>query len=210
MKITPEQQENIKNLLLNGEQIEAVKYLQNNLHINAAEALSMVEKLQTSLAADPAMSAFKAMNRMRLKHQSGSKLGKGIGLFFMFCGLIMLGVTAYIFYGNYQFAQTAVPVVGKVVDFSTHESSDDDGGTTTMYTSIFEYEYEGQTYTHYGEISSSSPDYDLGEEVEVLVDPELPNKALVNAFWDRWFTIVLLGIMGSIFTGMGFMATRLA
>jgi len=127
----------------------------------------------------------------------------------MVLGSIMLIVVVYVVYSNNQFSQKAIPVTGEVISYDSHESSDDDGGSTTMYTPTYGYSYNGKNYTYTSSTSSSSPDYDIGEKVEVLVDPDNPEEVLVNAFWERWLIVVILGFMGSMFTGLGYMAYRL-
>ncbi|MTI39537.1 DUF3592 domain-containing protein [Fulvivirga lutimaris] len=210
MTLSLDQQKHLEALLIAGEELEAVRYLQDTLGLSAEEALQLTEKLDKTVEQSPAAAMFKTMKHGSKHMMKDSKIGKWIGGVFMFFGLVMLSVCIYIFYSNYKFAQNAVSVNGKVIGFDTHYSSDDDGGSTLMYSSIFKYEYQGQEYEHTSDVSSSSPDYDEGEEVEILIDPEKPSKALVNEFWDRWFIIVLMGIMGSMFTGGGLMAFKLS
>ncbi|MEQ8243694.1 DUF3592 domain-containing protein [Fulvivirga sp.] len=209
MTLTQEQKKHLETLLIAGEELEAVRYLQDTLGLSAEEALQLTEKLDKTVEQSPAAAMFKTMKHGSKHMMKDSKVGKWVGGIFMFFGLVMLGVCTYIFYTNYTFAQNAVVVKGEVTGFDTHYSSDDDGGSTLMYSSIFKYEYQGQEYEHTSDVSSSSPDYDEGDEVEILIDPNKPSKALVNEFWDRWFVIVILGFMGTMFTGLGYMAFRL-
>jgi len=209
MTLSPDQKKHLESLLKIGDELAAVRYLQNTLGLSAEEALELTEKLDKTIVESPSAGMFQAVRRTSGHMMKDSKVGKWVGGIFMFFGIVMLAICTYIFYNNYTFAQIAVVVDGKVIDFETHYSTDDDGNSSLMYSSVFEYEYNGQIYKHTSDVSSSSPDYDTGEEVEILIDPNLPSKALVNEFWDRWFIITLLGIMGSMFTGMGYMAFRL-
>ena len=201
MTLTPEQKQHVIWLLQNGNKLEAVKYFKETLNIGLQDAHELTEKLQEEIG--PSSRSFGGTVK------PGSKIGRWVGLGFMFIGIIMLAAVAYIVISNNKFEQRATPAKGKVIDFTTHESSDDDGGSTTMFAPVFEYEYNGQTYQHTSSTSSSSPEYDVGEEVEVLVDPQNPYEVLVNTFWEKWFLSVVLGIMGTMFTGMGFIAYRL-
>lgn len=210
MTLSPDQQKHLETLLMAGEELEAVRYLQGTLGLSAEEALKLTEKLDKTVEQSPKTAMFRAMKHGSKHVMKDSKVGKWVSGIFMFFGIAMLAGSMYIFYTNYKFAQNAVPVSGKVVGFDTHYSTDDDGNSTLMYSSIFEYNYMGQTYSHTSDMSSSSPDYDEGDEVEILINPEKPSKALVNEFWDRWFVIILLGFMGLMFTGGGFMALKLS
>jgi len=78
-----------------------------------------------------------------------------------------------------------------------------------MYTPTFQYEFKGKTYTYKSTTSSSSPDYEIDETVDVLIDPDKPLEILVDTFWEKWFLPLLLGFMGFMFSGMGLMAYRL-
>jgi len=190
------QKEHIKKLLRKGDELEAVRYLQNQIGLSAEEALKLTEQLDKTVEEDIPVK------------KKNKKVKYIVGGVFMFFGIIMLGVSIYIFYSNYKFANKAILVVGKVVDFSASYSTDDDGNRTLMYSGIFEYQYGEESFTHQSAVASSSKDYGLGEEVEILIDPQFPNKALVNTFWERWFAVILLGFLGTVFTGAGFMAYR--
>jgi hypothetical protein len=202
MALTTEQKQHVTWLLKKGNKLQAVKYFKETLNIGLKEAHALTEKLQEEigLAANP---------HERMTLQSGRNMGHWVGLGFMSIGIIMLASVTYMVVSNNKFEKIAVHVKGKVIDFTSHESSDDDGGSTTMYAPVFEYQFNGQTYQYTSSTSSSSPEYDVGEEVEVLVDPKNPNEVLINTFWEKWFLSLVLGIMGVMFTGMGFMAYRL-
>lgn len=209
MTLTPDQKKHVEDLLRQGDELAVVRYLQKNLGMSADEALKLTEKLDKTVEESPEVKMSQFMAQAGKRTMSDSNVSKWIGGIFLFFGLVMLSVGCYIFYTNYTFAQTAVPVTGKVVDFDISYSTDDDGNTSTMYSGVFEYEYNGEMYRHTGEVASSSPDYDEGEEVEILIDPNNPNHALVNTFWDRWFVILIVGFFGVAFTGAGFMVLRL-
>ena len=66
-----------------------------------------------------------------------------------------------------------------------------------MYRPTFEYAFLGKTYTHESSTSSSSPEYEIEEEVDVLVDPDDPREILIDSFWERSFLSRLLGIIGT-------------
>jgi Protein of unknown function (DUF3592) len=136
-------------------------------------------------------------------------MGRVAGVIFMSLGGIMLSAVVYIVISNYQFEQRAIPVKGKVIGYDSYVSSNDEGGSTMMYTPTFQYEFKGKTYTHVSGTSSSSQTYEIDDAVDVLVDPQDPEEILINSFWEQWFLPVLLGFMGVMFAGMGYMVFRL-
>lgn len=211
MSLSEEQKEHAVHLIEVGEQLEAVRYLQEKLNITTEQAVKLAEKLEEEAEAD--QNAIKTELRAKLedfKRRSatnpGVNVGRLVGSIFMVLGSIMLSVVVYITYSNYQFSKRAIPVRGIVLEYNSYYSTDSDGGGSTMFTPTFEYSYNGRKYTYTSNTSSSSKEYNEGDEVEVLVDPDDPDSVLVNAFWERWFLVVLLGFMGSMFTGLGYMA----
>lgn len=206
MTLTPDQKNHAIDLIERNDKLEAVRYLQETLGLTADQALTLTEKLEEENESQ-IESEFKAM-RARAQTHVNSKMPRMVGMIFMGFGIIMLAVVGYIIKSNYEFSRRAIPVMGKVIGFNNHESSDDDGGSTTMYTPIFEYNYNAQTYTYTSSASSSSPTFDIGENVEILVDPDSPGDVLVNAFWEKWLLPIILGFMGTMFTGLGYMAYR--
>jgi len=208
--MTPDQKEHAADLIRDGEKLEAVRYLQQTLNIDAAQALLLAEKLEEEDEAE--LSVLRKQfdqAKQDMSQSKGVNVGRIVGLSFMTIGFIMLSLAAYFIYSSYTFSKRAIPTLGRVIDYDSYYSSDNDGGGSTMYTPIFEYSHMGSKLTYKSSVSSSSQDYDLGEEVEILVDPDDPEHVMVNNFWDRYFAVVVLGFLGSMFTGLGYMAYRL-
>jgi hypothetical protein len=207
MALTNQEKVRLEMLLKLGDEQKAMQFLQEELNLSAEEARQAVEKLKPSVKPLP-RSLIQKFNS-RKNETKNDKMGSRIGLLFMVIGIIMLGFSGYTAYSNYKFMENAISITGKVIDLDTHYSSDDDGGSTLMYSPVFEYEYNGQTYKHYSDVSSSSPDFEINEEAEIFINPDSPGSALVNSFMERWFVVVLLGGMGIMFAGFGYMAVRL-
>jgi hypothetical protein len=204
--MTPEQKEHAIELIEMGNQLDAVRYLQETLDITSEQALILAEKLEEETESE-LEKEFKSMQDEM--HQKPSvNIGRLVGGIFMGLGVIMLAIAAYFIVSNYKFSERAITVKGKVIDYNSYESRNDDGGSTTMYTPTFEYEFQSKTYTHKSTTSSSSQDYELDELVDVLVDPDNPKEILIDSFWEKWFVSVLLGFLGTLFTGMGYLAYR--
>lgn len=207
MNLTPEQKEHAIGLIEMGEKLEAVRYFQQTLNITAEQALVLAEKLEEEVETSPLLEKFKSVQQA-VRHKPATNVSRLVGGIFMGLGGIMLAIVVYLIQSNYQFAQRAIPVKGVVVRYDNHQSSNDNGGSTTMYTPTFEYDFEGKTYTYKSNTSSSSPSYEIGEEVDVLVDPNDPNEILIDNFWEKWFLPAVLGFMGAMFSGMGYLVYR--
>ena len=93
---------------------------------------------------------------------------------------------------------------GTVVGFHTSISRSSKGGTSTTYAPVVEYTAaDGQTRTFTSSLSSSPPGYQEGQQVKVVYDPAMINKAEINDFMTMYFLPVLLGFMGTIFATIG-------
>jgi hypothetical protein len=206
MNLTPEQKQHATDLIEMGEKLQAVRYFKETLNISLEEAMTLTEKLEEEIEGDASFAHFQSA------HKTGSSsvnVGRLVGTIFMFIGVILLGIAVWIYSNNNQFEKRAERVMGKVSGYDNYESSNDDGGSTTMYTPIFEYSFNGKDYLKPGSVSSSSPDFEIGEPVEILVDPLNPEEILIESFSQKWLGIIILLVLGTIFTGVGYLVFRL-
>lgn len=207
MTLTPEQKEHAIDLIETGNKLEAVRYFQKILSLDAEQALALTEKLETEIEDGPEIDP-QFEQKLEARRQTGLNIGKIVGNLFMGIGLVMLGFAAYLVYAHQQFEKRALTVTGTVVAYHSHISYDDNS-STTMYAPEFEYTVKGKTYNYVTSSSSSFKTYAIGDEVDVLVDPDNPQEVLVNSFMEKWFLPVLLGAMGLAFAGMGYAVARI-
>lgn len=203
MTLTPEQKEHAIDLIEMGEKLEAVRYFQQVLAIDAEQALLLAEKLEKEV--EPEFDQQEFLQKAEDMKRSGAKVGRLVGLIFMSIGIVLLVVAGYFVYDHQQFEKTAVTVTGTVVDFHSYISTSDNS-STTMYSPIFEYEYEGKKYTYVSTSGSNVKEYEVDERIDIMVNPENPTDVLVNSFMEKWFVPALLGFMGTLFTGLGYVA----
>ncbi len=205
MTLTPEQKEHAIELIEMGEKLEAVRYFQQVLHIDAEQALLLAETLEKEVEPESEIDMQEFHQRHEAMKRSGTKVGRLVGLIFMSIGMVLLAIAGYLIYAHQQFEKNAVTVKGTVVEFQSYISNNDNS-STTMYTPVFEYEYKGKKYTYVSTSGSNVKEYEVGERIDILVDPENPDDVLVNSFMEKWFVSVLLGFMGTLFTGLGYLA----
>jgi len=206
MELTSEQRAQIQQLMMESDELAVVRYLQNTFKLSAEESLLLAEKLKAEYEAQTPSMPQHIFVRMR--SGKAPNVGKIVGSVFLGFGLIMLTVVSYLIYSDFTFQQRAIPITGTLVDFETSYSTDDDGGSTLMYAGIYEYEYNGKKYKHYSNTSSSSPPGQTGEQVEVLLDPDDPSRVTINTFGERWTLVLILGILGTIFTVVGYFVRK--
>ena len=209
MTLTPEQKEHAIELIAMGDTLEAVRYFQQVLNIDAEQALALAEKLKEEVDAEDSVDMKEFEQQHEKLKESGANVGRIVGTIFMSVGMVMLAVVFYLIYSHQQFEKSAKVVKATMTAYQSYESRDDNGNTTTMFTPVFEYEFKGKAYTHVSTTSSSSKDYEIGEKIDVLVNPDDPQDVLINSFMGKWFLPLLLGIMGALFTGIGYLVYAL-
>src|SRR6266542_14360 len=96
--------------------------------------------------------------------------------------IILLGVAIWYTYSSYMFYSKGVEVQGTVVRLESSSSSE--GGFT--YSPVFSYTVDGQQYEYESGNSSNPPSNQVGDVETLLVDPNKPNKARQNSFWELW------------------------
>ena len=67
----------------------------------------------------------------------------------------------------------------------------------------------GEQITARGSFGSSSPPYTIGQEVNILYDPENPTtRVWVNSYWDLWLLSIVLLLIGAAWTTVGLLVIR--
>jgi hypothetical protein len=96
---------------------------------------------------------------------------------------------AYAAYNSYNLGKNGETTTGIVTKLE--ESSDSDG-TCCTYSPVIEFRASGQTYTFESDNASYPPEYEVGQEVNILYNPQKPNNAQINKPLERWLMPVIL------------------
>jgi hypothetical protein len=89
---------------------------------------------------------------------------------------------------------------GSVVEMQTRQDSE---GDTLFYPVVEFTTAEGETVRFQSSTGSAPPAFEVGEEVEVLYDPALPENARISSFIDLWLFPTILLAFGGIFVLFG-------
>ncbi|MEM1132634.1 MAG: DUF3592 domain-containing protein [Pseudomonadota bacterium] len=128
------------------------------------------------------------------------KVGKLIGGIFFFIGLVFLAIGAGLFISDQQFANDAARTTGSIIEINRYNDSEG----KTMYRPLVSFRDEtGKEHQFTGSVSSSSPTFSIGEQVEVIYDRDAPAEAIIDTFLQRFFLPLVFGGMGSIFALIG-------
>ncbi len=130
-------------------------------------------------------------------------------LVFMGVGVLMFLGGLYLFYDAVAFAQRAESAVGEVINVEQHTSRDSEGDLSITYTPTFRYtDATGQVREGAPSMSSSEYDYGIGEQEDILYDPDDPTDVRVDSFWSLYLMAIMLVIFGVVFGGAGYLVRR--
>jgi len=124
---------------------------------------------------------------------------------FLLIGLGLLGGAVLSFVTTWRFIDGAVAADGVVIAFEERWDSDD--GAYTYYPRVtFETE-DRRKFEFTSDTGSRPAAFDVGEPVRVLFDPAQPDAARIDSFLQLWLLPLILGGIGTVFSGFGLVAT---
>jgi hypothetical protein len=126
---------------------------------------------------------------------SDPNVGRWIGLIFATVGLGLLTGCFFAYRSQDRFYGSALSAEGTVVDLEWRGNS---ARSVVSFRADDELEY-----TVKGHIWSKPPAHEKGEKVKVVYHAGRPQDARLASFFERWFLVLILGFMGTIFTGVG-------
>lgn len=96
--------------------------------------------------------------------------------------VILLGLSIWYTYSSYRFYNSGVEVEASVVRLEEVASAD----SGTSYSPVFRYTVNEHEYEYESVNSSNPPSHEVGEVVTLLYDPNHPDQARENSFWELW------------------------
>ncbi len=108
-------------------------------------------------------------------------------------GVILLAIAGIVYVREQRFLARAQPASGTVVDLDL--SSDSDGSST--FCPVIEFTTEaGEPVRYYGNVCSNPPAYNVGQQVEVVYDPQKITHVQMSGFWSQYTGVVVLTCIG--------------
>lgn len=133
---------------------------------------------------------------------------------FIFIGLFVLGLGVYAFFRQRTRLAEGAVAIGIVTDLIPVRAEGEfvvkrgEGGT--QIEKKYRYRPEIRFKTHAGRtidfiapIATRPSRYAIGDEVEVLYNPENPKDVQINSFLNLWFATLMLVGFGLFIAGMG-------
>lgn len=123
-----------------------------------------------------------------------------VGIVFSLVGGLLAAIGVFILIRTRIFIGKAQEVKGTVIQMVYSRSSKGGGS----YSPVYEFRtIDGQTIVVADSLSSNPPMFKEGQIIDVLYDPENPQKARIKKWMSLYFAPLLLGGMGLIFGGVG-------
>ncbi len=182
--LTTVAKERVKSMVHKGQTLQAIKYLRDEFHLTLSQA-----KQLTDLAAE------------ETGRSSSFSFNSASLAFYIFAlvGTVFLSVVCYLLWRDYQITHDSVTVTGRVIDLQ-YGSVDHNSGAIP----VIEYIWKGKKNVIYGSTSSNPPAVDVGEKVEVIINRSDPTQVVINLISERYFLILIFGLMGCIFSAIGY------
>ncbi|WP_051218455.1 DUF3592 domain-containing protein [Nocardioides insulae] len=121
-----------------------------------------------------------------------------VGAVFGVAGVVLVVVTAVLGWRTWSWQSDADRVEGSVV--ALHEHRDDDGSLT--FRPEVEYTADGEIRRFTSSTGTNPSAYDVGEDIEVAVDPDDPGDARLTG-WTAYLPPLVTGVLGVAFTAVG-------
>jgi hypothetical protein len=140
---------------------------------------------------------------MNLRALSESNL-RNAGINWFAAGVVLLAIAAGFGIRTSVFLLRSVSARGRIVHSTpveTHGRPYDSQDHAPAFTFTAE---DGKSYTGSSDISTSPPEFAIGDEVKVYYEKGHPEGAKLASFPQLWFYSFVLGILGAFFTCAGY------
>lgn len=119
-------------------------------------------------------------------------------------GAVLLSMAALIYIRTLLFIRTAQHAKGTVIEMVYRRKNTRSGGKGGGYLPVYQFKtLDGKKITAKDSLSSNPPRFQVGQQVDVLYNPNNPHDARINQWLNLYFVPVLLGGLGLLFGGMG-------
>jgi len=185
------EKQEISDLLAREGKIAAIKYLRNRFDIRLLAAKRLLDEWDRPGSLDRYLLPQPVDHTLELPRDSRSGKGNWWGLVvasvFLMVGAGFLAGSYLVWSSQQELVRHGAKVDGSVVGLYSNGSG---------MAPVFEYEWDGEILRSRSQISSRPASYQIGESVEIFVNPTNPEQALVNDFLHRWLLVMIFALLG--------------
>ncbi|HLP90335.1 MAG TPA: DUF3592 domain-containing protein [Nostocaceae cyanobacterium] len=125
------------------------------------------------------------------------------GSLFALAGSLCTALGIKISIDTHSFLNTAIPTQGTVTDFVRRSSTKNSKTYYTYYPLIKFTTKEGEPTKFESSSGSNPPAYTKGQQIDILYNPQDPQSAMINSWWDIWGFSIITTSLGSVFALSG-------
>ncbi|MBD2441068.1 DUF3592 domain-containing protein [Nostoc sp. FACHB-110] len=121
----------------------------------------------------------------------------GVGSIFAISGI-------FIALNTHSFVAKGISTQGTVIDLVRHTSRDSNGRRSTAYYPVVKFTpNSGDPVTFEANSGSNPPAHQRGQQIDILYNPQEPEAATINSWFNFWFLPTMFIGMGSLFVVIG-------
>ncbi len=187
---TPElgyfEQQEVRDVLIRDGRLAAVKHVRDRLNVRLGEAIQLVNRLHVPRDADAPLAVSGDASWW-----SGYRPLVVVAALFLIVSAGFLTASVLVWRSHQDLIARSRKTEARVIRLH---------GSGRGRAPEFAYEWKGQPHTWRSSISSSPAAYDVGDTVEIYVDPTAPESILVDDFRHQWLLVLIFGFLGGAFS----------
>lgn len=172
----------VEDLLLSNNKIQAVKMVMHEYQISLKQAKELVD----SVAPHQGFTFPKAGPRL-------------VFLLLAAIGTLFTVLSIYWLWKDYTFTNNATTVTGTVVDLNYGM------GSGSGAAPVVAFQWQGKEMIFEGSTYSNPPAVEIGEQVELFVNPDNPKDVVINMISERYILIFVFGFIGFVLSLIGYL-----
>lgn len=194
MSIQQEIRQQVTALIRSGQRAEAKALLKEKFQVTDEQADQLILTIERE---NPMANV--------IVPQMGKQMGRAIGgsggclslvlngfmIFFILVTLMFAGAAIGTYLYENRFVDEGILFEGTVINLTENE--------TGSLAPLVEYTYLDTLRQYQSSFYSSPPDYEVGQQVPLILNPENPNEAIIDSFNDRYLISIIFGGVGGFF-----------
>lgn len=207
MNVQQEIRQQVTALLRSGQRAEAKALLKEKFQVSDEQADQLILAIERENPMANVIVPQMGKQMSQAFAGSGGCLAlilNGLKIFFILVTLMFSAFAIGMYFFDNRFADDGIPVEGTVISLTENE--------TGSFAPVVEYMYQDTLRQYKSSVYSNPPDYQMGQQITLLLNPEDPNEAIIDSFNDRYLITVIFGIVAGFFLlmsiGLGIAARK--
>lgn len=194
MSINLEIKQQVIGLLQRSQRVRAKELLMEKFQVNANDAEKLIQAIELEHPEVKNAPPNLAEQITLVKNKGGGCIVFGMRVLMVFFliftfAFYVIAIGSWVYFNSYT--GVVEPITGTVVSFRQNERG--------SQAPVVEYPWKGEIKRYESSMYASPPDYQLGDQVPLLVNPEKPEIAVIDSFTERHMVNTLFAGFGTFF-----------